>query len=149
VAGAVTLLVLAGRFPARTGRGSAMLERVRGLRLYIATTEAEQLRFQEREQIFSRYLPYAMVFGLTERWARTFAGLTGAGPDGGLYWYTGTVYGYADFGDTFGDFTSMAIGSVGATPVSAAGGSGLSSSGFSGGGGYSDGGGGGGGGGSW
>src|SRR5207248_5604659 len=75
VAGAVTLLLLARGFPARTGTGSAMLERVRGLRLYIATTAAAQSRFQEREQIFSRYLPYATVFGLTERWAKTFAGL--------------------------------------------------------------------------
>jgi uncharacterized membrane protein YgcG len=126
-----------------------MLERVRGLRLYIETTEAGQIRFQEREQIFSRYLPYAMVFGLTERWARTFAGLAVTGSEAvSLYWYGGSAYGYSSFGDAFGDFTSMAIGSVGATPVSAAGGSGLGSSGFSGGG-YSDGGGGGGGGGSW
>jgi hypothetical protein len=140
----VTLFALADRFPARTGRGSAMLERVRGLRYYIATTEAEQIRFQEREQIFSRYLPYAMVFGLTERWARRFAGLAVSGPDGELYWYSGTIYGYSNFGETIGDFTSVAIGSVGTSPVSTAG-----ASGFSGGGGYSDGGGGGGGGGSW
>ena len=144
LAGAVTLFVLAGRFPARTGTGSAVLERVRGLRLYIETTEAEQIRFQEREQIFSRYLPYAMVFGLTERWARTFAGLAATGVVAtSPYWYSGAAYGQASFGDTFGHFTSTAIGSVGAIPVAGAGGSGFGSGGFSGGGG------GGGGGGSW
>ena len=43
VAGAVALLAVAGSFPARTGRGSAVLARVRGIRLYIATAEAEQM----------------------------------------------------------------------------------------------------------
>ena len=49
VAGAVTLLLLARGFPARTGTGSAMLERVRGLRLYIATTEAAQIPANQPE----------------------------------------------------------------------------------------------------
>jgi hypothetical protein len=67
IVGAAVLLVVAGRFPARTGKGSATLERLLGFRLYIATTEAEQMKFQEREQIFSEFLPYAMVFGLAKR----------------------------------------------------------------------------------
>ena len=36
------------------GTGSAALARVQGFRLYIATAEVEQMKFQEREQIFSR-----------------------------------------------------------------------------------------------
>ena len=46
-----------------------MLARVQGFRLYVATAEADQIAFQEREEIFSRYLPYAMVFGLVVRLA--------------------------------------------------------------------------------
>jgi uncharacterized membrane protein YgcG len=150
VAGAVTLLALAGRFPARTGRGSAMLERVRGLRLYIATAEAEQIRFQERVQIFSRYLPYAMVFGLADRWAGVFSGIHAIdGED--LYWYGGNGFGAGYiYHDTIGGFNDIVVGAVGAAPPSATGASGFASTGSSGfSGGFSGGGGGGGGGGSW
>ena len=46
--------------------------------------EAEQLRFEERADVFSRYLPYAVVFGETDRWAHAFAGLSylAGEPDG-------------------------------------------------------------------
>ena len=150
--GTLATIPLARRFPARTGKGSAMLERVRGLRLYIATAEAEQIRFQERVEIFSRYLPYAMVFGLAERWAKVFGGIGAEGADGSLYWYEGgTLWGGPGYYfDGMQDFTAT-VGSVGtATPPGVGGSSGFSGSdsGFSGGG-FSDGGGGGGGGGSW
>lgn len=145
VAAALVFLVLHRRVPARTGTGSAMLERVKGLRLYIATTEAEQIRFEEREQIFSRYLPYAVVFGLAHRWAATFAGIDTVA----LGWYEGPAVGWSGvyLASSFDSFTSISVGSVGASPPSVGGSSGFSGGGFSGG--FSDGGGGGGGGGSW
>jgi uncharacterized membrane protein YgcG len=146
IVGSLVLLLVAGRFPARTGKGSAVLARVLGFRLYIATAEAEQMKFQEREQIFSEFLPYAMVFGLTERWARTFADMGGARPDGtgDLYWYSGPTYwGDGRFNEAIGGFSAAAAVAVAASTPSASGSSGFSASGFSGGGG------GGGGGGSW
>jgi uncharacterized protein (TIGR04222 family) len=145
IPGAIALLVVAGRFPARTGRGSAVLSRIEGFRLYIATAEAEQLKFQEREQIFSRYLPYAIVFGLAERWAGIFArlGAQAPGASNGLYWYTGQPgWSLLYFTASIGSFTTTTTGSIASTPPSASGGSGFS-------GGFSGGGGGGGGGGSW
>jgi Predicted membrane protein (DUF2207) len=139
VAGAVALIALAGKLPARTGRGSAVFERIKGLRLYIATAEVEQIRFEEREQIFSRYLPYAMAFGLANRWTRVFASISAGG---GLYWYVGGPgWNVSTFPNTFGGFADTTTGSI--TSVAAS----VGSSGFSGG--FSDGGGGGGGGGSW
>jgi hypothetical protein len=145
VAGALALLIVAGKFPARTGRGSAMLERVLGFRLYVATAEKDQIKFQEREQIFSRYLPYAMVFGLVDRWAGIFSDLNAVRPDGtsGLYWYTGQPgWNMGYYHQSIGNFTTTTVGTIASTPPSASG-----SSGFSGG--FSGGGGGGGGGGSW
>ena len=149
IIGALVLLAVAGRFPARTGRGSATLERIRGLRLYIATAEPKQMKFQEREQIFSEMLPYAMVFGLVDRWTRTFAQIGSQGAAGAeissLYWYGGAAgYTNTEFQRSLDSFTSVTAGVVSATPSSVAGASGLS-----GGGGESGGGGGGGGGGSW
>lgn len=146
VVGALALLAVSGKFPARSGRGSAMLARVQGFRLYVATAEAEQLKFQEREQIFSRYLPYAMVFGLAERWAGVFARIGAVSPDGttGLYWYTGQPgWSLAFYGQSIGSFTTTTVGTIATTPPGTAGSSGFSGGGFSGGGG------GGGGGGSW
>ncbi len=150
VVAAIVLLVMAGTFPARTGRGSAMLARVQGFRLYIATAEAEQMKFQEREQIFSEFLPYAIVFGLADRWAGIFAKLgadampSGAGSGTpGLYWYTGSPgWTILAFSQSIGAFTTTTTGTVASSPPSASG-----SSGFSGG--FAGGGGGGGGGGSW
>ena len=149
VAGALVLLAVAGKLPARTGKGSAALERVLGFRIYVATAEADQIAFQEREQIFSRYLPYAMVFGLVERWANTFKDLANTTGDG-LYWYSGVGPNWTMlyFASSIGSFTTTTTGSLAATMPSSSPGSGVfGGSGF--GGGFSGGGGGGGGGGSW
>ena len=57
------------RMAARTARGSAMLAQSRGFERYIATAEANQIRWEEAQDVFSRFLPYAIVFGLADRWA--------------------------------------------------------------------------------
>jgi uncharacterized membrane protein YgcG len=146
IIGSLALLLAANRFPARTGKGSAALARVQGFRLFVATAQADQIRWEEREQIFSAYLPFAMVFGLTERWAQIFGDLGAVQPDGtsGLYWYSGSPgWTFLAFSHSFNSFAATTATSIASTPPSASG-----SSGF-GGGGFSGGGGGGGGGGSW
>lgn len=57
-----------GRVP-RTARGSAVRIQTLGFRRYLETAEASQIRFEEAADQFSRYLPYAMVFGIADRWA--------------------------------------------------------------------------------
>jgi hypothetical protein len=143
----VVLLAVSPKMPARTARGSAELARILGFRQYVATAEANQIRFEEQADIFSRYLPYAIVFGLTDRWAHAFAGLASA-PAGSpgtsaLGWYVGP-YGWTflNFGDSMRSFSDTTVGAIAATSASSGG------SGF-GGGGFSGGGFGGGGGGSW
>ena len=144
-------LVLAGlalraagpRMPYRTARGTAALDRARAFRRYLVTAEANQLRFEEKEGLFARYLPYAVVFGETERWANAFKDL-GARAEQELYWYSGpSGWSAVDFGDSISSFSTHTAGTIASTPSSASGGSGFS------GGGSSGGGGGGGGGGSW
>jgi uncharacterized membrane protein YgcG len=148
IAGAIVLLAVAGKFPARTGKGSAALARVQGFRLYVATAEVDQIAFQEREQIFSRYLPYAMVFGLVDRWAGIFKDLAAPGSTG-LYWYSGAPnWSMLYFAQSIGAFTTTTTGTIASTMPTSSSGSGVfGGSGF--GGGFSGGGGGGGGGGSW
>ncbi len=148
IVGGLVLMAAAKFMPARTAKGSAALSRVLGFRQYIKTAEVEQLKFEERESIFSRYLPYAIVFGETDRWAKAFASLAHEGPgttgsSSGLYWYSGpNAWNLGYLGSSMDSFTDSAAGALTSTPSSSG------SSGF-GGGGSSGGGGGGGGGGSW
>jgi uncharacterized protein (TIGR04222 family) len=137
----VALALMARWMPARTAKGTAMLRRIRGFRRVIATAETHMSRWAEEENIFTRYLPYAIVFGLTRKWAKAFEDL-GLQPDTSS-WYVGphpfTALAFADSIDGFAVTTG---GTLASTPAASG------SSGF-GGGGFSGGGGGGGGGGSW
>lgn len=139
----------ARRMPHRTPKGTGVLRRTIGFRVFIEESEKERARFAERANLFSEYLPYAIVFGATEKWAKAFAGLDGELPDTGG-WYVGHHGGfgfnYLAFSGAMGSFTTTTAGTIAASPTPTPGTSGMS--GF-GGGGFSGGGGGGGGGGSW
>jgi uncharacterized protein (TIGR04222 family) len=135
------LALLARHMPARTAAGTAMLRRIRGFRRVIATAEQHMARWAEEENVFTRYLPYAIVFGLTTKWAKAFEDL-GIQPDTSS-WYVGPrMFTAAAFADSIDGFATTTGGTLASTPASSG------SSGF-GGGGFSGGGGGGGGGGSW
>jgi uncharacterized membrane protein YgcG len=131
----------------RSPAGRAVADQLIGFRKYLATAEADQLRFEEGEDIFSKYLPWAIAFDLADRWQKICAQLVAAGripPD--PYWYSGPSY-YTS-GWTAGALSSTVAHTFDPPPAPASsGGGGGSSSGFSGG--SSGGGGGGGGGGSW
>jgi uncharacterized protein (TIGR04222 family) len=140
ILGAVALLASAGRMPARTAKGTAMLRRVRGFRTVIETAETHMARWAEKELVFTRFLPFAVVFGATEKWAKAFEAL-GIEPD--TTWYVSPhPFAYTSFARSMDGFAVTTGGTIASTP------SGSGSSGFSGGG-FSGGGGGGGGGGSW
>jgi len=132
----------------RTADGRAVCDQVEGFRTYLATAEADQLKFEEGEDIFSKYLPWAIIFELADRWAKICGDLVAMGrlPDTTPYWYVGN---YHMMGFNTGFLTSSLTSA--ATPAPSAGSSGTGFGGgssFSGGG-FSGGGGGGGGGGSW
>jgi len=142
VLGAILLLLSAKRMPRRTAKGTGVLRRAEGFRRFINESEKERARFAERANLFSEYLPYAIVFGATEKWARAFAGLETEmnSPS----WYGGSdTFSLMGFSHSIDGFTVATAGTITSMPVS----SGSGSSGFSGG--FSGGGGGGGGGGSW
>ncbi|MEO3938382.1 DUF2207 domain-containing protein [Dermatophilaceae bacterium Soc4.6] len=145
--------VLGSRMAARTAQGSAVNAQALGFKRYLETAEAGQIRFEEAQSIFSRYLPYAIVFGVADRWAGTFAQVAEAAQAAGQplimpTWYLYGGSGFPDFGsiaDGAGSFATTADGTFAASATT--GGSG--GSGFGGGGGFSGGGGGGSSSGSW
>ena len=61
--------------PRRTAKGTAVLRRAAGFRRFIMESEKDRARFAEQQHLFSEYLPYAVVFGATDRWAKAFAGI--------------------------------------------------------------------------
>ena len=145
----VLVLVLSGAAPARTPDGTAVLAQALGFRRYLATAEADQIRFEEGQDVFSRYLPYAIVFGLADRWARVFADLAAQGrvldePSWYVGSYTAGAHGFwaAGFVGAIDRFESVATAAITAPTPGSSGGSGFS-------GGFSGGGVGGGGGGGW
>lgn len=145
----IVVVVCGSHAPARTEDGTAVLAQALGFRTYLTTAEADQIRFEEGEDVFSRYLPYAIVFGVAERWARVFAELAAQGravaqPG----WYAGYydplpgVFWASAFASSMDRFQTVATESLTAPTPGSSG-----SSGFSGG--FSGGGVGGGGGGGW
>lgn len=142
----LTSLVLAGSMPARTALGSAV--RADGLAFcrYLATAEADQIRSEEREESFNRYLPFAIAFDLADHWVSTFQNaLATVGGNGSVVgnaiphagWYIGTG-GFDNFNSGLSSFDSGMSSAM--TSASSSGSSGA---------GMVGGGGGGGGGGSW
>lgn len=159
VAGLIVMF-FASRMPARTAKGSAMLAQAKGFEQYLRTAEANQIKFEEAQNIFSRYLPYAIIFGVSERWAKVFDDVQALAGEAGYAldmptWYvfhnTNMAWNYLILAESLDGFATTAAGTFTAPAAASAGTPGSSGgSGFSMGGGFSGGGGfGGGGGGSW
>ena len=80
--------------------GRAVCDQVEG-KTYLAA-EADQLKFEEGEDIFSKYLPWAIIFELADRWAKICGDLVAMGrlPNETPYWYVGN-YQMAAFNTAF------------------------------------------------
>ena len=135
-----------GRFNVDTDYRVQMIGRLLGFKEFIKTAEKSRLETLQKEDpaYFYKILPYAMVFGLSSKWARLFKEIDVQQPD----WYkTATpLYGnvlLSHMTDSLFSSTKNAINLVSHDSSSGGGFSG------GGGGGFSGGGGGGGGGGSW
>jgi uncharacterized protein (TIGR04222 family) len=146
----LALMLGARRMPRRTPVGVELLGRVNGFRAYLQTAGNDAAGPAQPLEQFSPYLPYAIVFGLTEQWTRPLA-LVGAPPQ--TPWYRGRQPFSPDrFGSHLHRFSRSTATILAASPPAVSGLSGFewgSSGSGGGGGGFSGGGGGGGGGGSW
>jgi hypothetical protein len=91
VAGILVALILIGFgavMPARTDAGARILEHVLGFEEFQRRVESEQFKrvILDRPELFDRYLPYAMAFGVEKNWARAFEGIYTQSPG----WYVGS-----------------------------------------------------------
>jgi uncharacterized membrane protein YgcG len=133
------------RMKQRTKKSSKLLGRILGFKEFIRTAELDRIQrlVEENPSYFYNVLPYAYVFGLTDRWAKKFEGITVQPPAwydsgyGGVYMFNTWV-----FMSSFNNYSRAIQQNISVPPAPSGGISG-------GGGGFSGGGMGGGGGGSW
>tara|TARA_Y100001970_G_scaffold279441_1_gene386807 strand:- start:691 stop:2457 length:1767 start_codon:yes stop_codon:yes gene_type:complete len=123
----------------RTRKGMLVKEHVEGFKLFLETADKHRLAWQEKEHIFEKYLPYAMAFGVVEKWASVFKDLN---KEESLWYTSADQLSLAAMVSSMPDFLSTI------DKISISRSSGFSGSGR-GGGGFSGGGRGGGGGGTW
>lgn len=146
---AAILTFIFGRLmPRKTALGSNVSVQILGMVEYIKTAEKDRLKFQEKENIFEKMLPYAMVLGVADKWTKAFADIYTTPPD----WYEGRDPNFMNsfnsgiFISSLSHMSSQMGSAFSAAAPSRSSGGG---SGFSSGGGFSGGGSGGGGGGAW
>lgn len=64
----VIMAVFLALMPKRTPKGAEAAWKIKGFRLFINTAEKYRAQFYEKENMFEKVLPYAIVFGLTKKW---------------------------------------------------------------------------------
>ena len=133
--------------PRKTRKGVTVNHHLLGFREFIERAEKDRIKSlaEEDPAIFDRVLPYALVFGLEEKWAEAFSGMFTEPPK----WYSSNSYtgGFSPhiFVNDLGRSISIMNKSFNSSPRNSSGSRSISM----GGGGFSGGGFGGGGGGSW
>jgi uncharacterized membrane protein YgcG len=139
---AVIIAIFGYFMPARTAAGNAAYMKTLGFKEFISKAEKYRAKWEEKENIFSDYLPYAMIFGVADKWAKAFEGLAKNPPS----WYRGApglMWSPVFFASSMTSAASSFGHSLAVAPSARGGGGGFGGGGF-GGGGF-----GGGGGGSW
>lgn len=135
----ILLLIFSRSMSARTALGHELYRRVRGYELFIGHVEKYRQQFFEKKNMFNTVLPYAIVLGLTEKFANAMKDM-GMMPKSTTWYYGTSNFNYLVFSNNINSFSSSFSGAIASSPAR---------SGFSSGGGFSGGGFSGGGGGSW
>lgn len=105
--------------PAKTKQGSSVYAHTMGFRDYLLSPRAESAPSEQRVELYSRYLPYAVIFDDVDRWAELLASaaLADLAPeelhDGGLGWYTGPrEWRIEDFADSVSTLVVVLTGII-------------------------------------
>ncbi|MCD6422259.1 DUF2207 domain-containing protein [bacterium] len=67
--GAGLIVIFWAKFmPRKTPKGREIYRRILGFRLYMTRAEKYRSQWQEKENMLTKFLPYAVLFGITTRW---------------------------------------------------------------------------------
>jgi uncharacterized membrane protein len=128
--------VCAGIMPARTISGARARENALGFKEFLSRVEEDRYkRMITSPEMFERFLPYAMAFGVADKWAHAFQDMFREPPQ----WYVGGTgqFNAVTFSHSIDSMSSAAASSMASSPSSSGSGGGGSSGGGSGGGGGS------------
>jgi len=143
VVAGIIMIVFAIFMSQRTNEGVELLTKVKGFKMYMMTAEKYRQQFNEKENIFEKFLPYAMVFGITGIWVNKMKQIYGEEYFNSYMpiWYMGSMNSFDanSFVNQLNTISTNMANTMSSSPSSSG----------SGGGGFSGGGGGGGGGGGW
>jgi hypothetical protein len=114
IAGAA--LAYGGQYmPAKTARGATVLAHTIGFRAFLergAVPDGDAAASRQRIALFSRFLPYAVVFDTVPKWAETVKDAGEQGADN-LYWYEGPAeWDLSKFAESMRTFTLATSGSI-------------------------------------
>jgi uncharacterized membrane protein len=136
IGGVISALVICafGWFmPAHTEQGTRALESVLGFEDFLNHVEADRFnRTIKTPQMFEKFLPFAMAFGVEKNWSKAFDGIMTQPPG----WYrggTGPIFYPVNFTNNLNSMSSRASSVMASAPRSS-GGSGFGGGGSSGGG---------------
>jgi len=136
IGGIVSALVICGFgffMPAHTEQGTRALENVLGFEDFLNHVEADRFnRTIKTPQMFEKFLPFAMAFGVEKNWSKAFDGIMTQPPG----WYrggSGPIFYPVNFTSNLNSMSSRASSVMASAPRSS-GGSGFGGGGSSGGG---------------
>ena len=132
----VILFVFARIMPARTVTGARAREATLGFKEFLSRVEEERYKKMiTSPELFERFLPYAMAFGVADKWAKAFEDIYREPPT----WYVGGSgqFSASSFSHNISSMSSAMSSSMSSSPGSSGSGGGGSSGGGSGGGGGS------------
>ncbi|GAA4939113.1 DUF2207 domain-containing protein [Streptomonospora halophila] len=99
--------------PAKTRQGSVVFAHTLGFRSYLLSADAEDVPPEHRVSVFSRYLPYAIIFDNVDRWAAVLAAAGSEDAADGLPWYIGPDdWRLQDFADSIKSFALTLTGVI-------------------------------------
>lgn len=137
IASALTLMIFGAIMPARTVPGARAREATLGFKEFLERVESERYRKMiTSPEMFEKFLPYAMAFGVSDKWARAFESMNLQPPT----WYVGSgggPFNVGNFTSSMGSMATSAASTMSSSPSSSGSGGGGSSGGGSGGGGGS------------
>jgi len=124
--------------PKRTPEGAELNWQIKGFKLFMETVDKDRAKFYEKENIFEKFLPYAIIFGITGLWIKKMKEIYGEEyfTHYAPVWYAGNLSAFDanSFASTI-DSLSSSIASSTSAPSGSGGGGGAGGGGGGGGGG--------------
>ncbi len=122
----VVIFIFAALMSKRTTKGAELLHQARGFLLYMKTAERYRQVFNEKENIFERFLPYAIFFGIAKQWAQVMEKLYGDNfKNYHPAWYVGaSTFDSANFASSISSIAHSVSSSAGSSAGGGSGGGG-------------------------